>query len=66
MVVKVNGDNKHVSPDGTLYDLISFLNLADKVMAAAVNMKVVKKTEWSRYILKPDDKVELLDFVGGG
>ncbi len=66
MVVKVNDDNKHVSPDDTLYDLISFLNLADKVMAAAVNMKIVKKTEWSRYILKPDDKIELLDFVGGG
>jgi len=66
MVVKVNGDNRHVSPDGTLYNLISSLNLADKVMAAAVNMKIVKKTEWSRYILKPDDKVELLDFVGGG
>lgn len=66
MIVQVNGDNQHLSPDSTLYDLISFLKLSDKVMAAAVNMQIVKKTEWSRYILKPADKVELLDFVGGG
>lgn len=66
MVVSVNGDSKHVSPDSTLYDLISSLKLSDKVMAAAVNMQIVKKTEWPRYILKADDKIELLDFVGGG
>ena len=35
-------------------------------MAAAVNMNIVKKDEWSNFIPKDDDKLELLQFVGGG
>ena len=35
-------------------------------MAAAVNMNIVKKDEWSSFIPKNDDKIELLQFVGGG
>jgi sulfur carrier protein len=35
-------------------------------MAAAVNMDIVKQDSWSAYYLKNGDKLELLDFVGGG
>ena len=42
------------------------LQIENKVMAAAVNMNIVKKDEWSNFIPKNDDKIELLQFVGGG
>lgn len=35
-------------------------------MAAAVNMDIVKKDEWINYFPKENDKIELLQFVGGG
>ena len=35
-------------------------------MAAAVNMDIVKQNDWKSYMLKDGDKLELLDFVGGG
>ena len=35
-------------------------------MAAAVNMNIVKKDDWNSFIPKNDDKIELLQFVGGG
>jgi sulfur carrier protein len=35
-------------------------------MAAAVNMQIVKKDNWQNYEVKDGDKLELLDFVGGG
>jgi sulfur carrier protein len=35
-------------------------------MAAAVNMNIVKKDDWATKVLEEDDKIELLDFVGGG
>jgi sulfur carrier protein len=35
-------------------------------MASAVNMDIVKKDNWDKYILKNNDKIELLQFVGGG
>ena len=42
------------------------MSLEDKVMAAAVNMNIVKQDSWDSYTLKDGDKLELLDFVGGG
>jgi sulfur carrier protein len=29
-------------------------------------MEIVKKDEWNTYVVKEDDKLELLQFVGGG
>lgn len=46
--------------------MLKELSLAGKVMAAAVNMDIVKQDSWSTYYLKDGDKLELLDFVGGG
>jgi len=35
-------------------------------MATAVNMNVVKKEHWNEFELHENDKVEFLQFVGGG
>ena len=62
----VNGEQKEFNENSTLQAVINELKIEDKVMAAAVNMEIVKKDEWSNYIVKDDDKLELLQFVGGG
>lgn len=55
-----------IEKDANLYELIEFLKISDKVMAAAVNMNIVKKDDWESYRLQDGDKIELLNFVGGG
>ena len=62
----VNGENKTIDRDATLKQVVTTLQIEDKVMAAAVNMEIVKKENWATYLLKQDDKLELLQFVGGG
>ncbi len=64
--IVVNGKNMSIENDTSLYELIEFLKIGDKVMAAAVNMNIVKKDDWKSYKLQDGDKVELLNFVGGG
>ena len=66
MNVIVNGITKNFKNETSLGDLIAELELDEKVMAAAVNMEIVKKEKWFTCKLSEDDKVELLDFVGGG
>ena len=66
MNVIVNGITKKFQNETCLGDLITQLELDEKVMAAAVNMEIVKKEKWPTCKLYEDDKVELLDFVGGG
>ena len=62
----INGENKDIEKDSSLQEIITNLEIEDKVMAAAVNMEIVKKDDWVNYIPKQDDKLELLQFVGGG
>ena len=66
MKITINGESKDFSEKTTLEALLKKLKLEGKVMAAAVNMEIVKKDNWDKYILVDGDKLELLDFVGGG
>ncbi len=66
MNIIVNGNIKVFKNGMTLLEILKELNLVDKVMAAALNMEIVKQNNWDKQILKDNDKLELLDFVGGG
>ncbi|MGE4511601.1 MAG: sulfur carrier protein ThiS [Sulfurimonadaceae bacterium] len=66
MKVIINGTQKEIQQEQTLLELLAELGLSDKVMAAAVNMQIVKQNEWQTFRLQEGDKLELLDFVGGG
>jgi sulfur carrier protein len=66
MKLIINGETKEFSDDTTLKSIMEILKIEDKVMAAAVNMEIVKKENWGVFKPKEDDKIELLHFVGGG
>jgi len=66
MKLIVNGHEKEFDNNITLLGALEKLDLVGKVMAAAVNMEIVKQDSWDVYKLKDEDKLELLDFVGGG
>ena len=66
MKLIVNGHEKEFDENTTLLQVLEKLDLVGKVMAAAVNMEIVKQDTWQDHVLKDGDKLELLDFVGGG
>ena len=66
MTLIINGEIKEFQDDFSLQDIITDLQIENKVMAAAVNMNIVKKDDWNNFIPENDDKIELLQFVGGG
>ena len=66
MNIIINGEEKSFGNNISLMDILNILSLEGKVMAAAVNMEIVKQDAWDKYILNDGDKLELLDFVGGG
>ncbi len=66
MTVIVNGHEKTIEEGATLLALLQKLDLEGKVMAAAINMEIVKQDQWDIHKLADNDKLELLDFVGGG
>ncbi len=64
--VIVNGEPRRIVEQKDLQSLIDDLQIAERVMAAAVNMEIVKKERWSEHRLREGDRIELLHFVGGG
>ncbi len=66
MTLVLNGETIDIADGITLFELIMSKGIEEKVMAAAVNMEIVKKEDWKTRILKEGEKVELLQFVGGG
>ena len=66
MLLTINGEEKEFDTGITLKEIITSLQIEDKVMAAAVNMEIVKKDDWDRFTPNDKDKLELLQFVGGG
>jgi len=66
MKIVVNGEIREFKSGSTLIEILKELSLESKVMAAAVNMEIVKQDSWKTHKLTDGDKLELLDFVGGG
>jgi sulfur carrier protein len=66
MKLIINGEVKIVDDDKSINQIMIDLEIIDKVMACAVNMDIVKKENWDNFIPKENDKIELLQFVGGG
>ncbi len=66
MKVVVNGEEKEFEDGLTIESLLEKLHLSGKVMAAALNMEIVKQNAWATHVIQNGDKLELLDFVGGG
>ena len=66
MKIIINGEERDFKENYSLKNLINALEIEEKVMAAAVNMNIIKKENWDSYILNENDNVELLEFVGGG
>lgn len=66
MKLIINGEIKEFEKELSILRIIQSLQIEDKVMACAVNMEIVKKENWANYIPQDNDKLELLQFVGGG
>ena len=66
MRLKINGEDREFKDNITLKDILKELKVEDKVMAIAVDMEIVKKDEWDKFVPKEGQKIEMLTFVAGG
>ena len=62
----MNGESRDVEDNSSLQALIATLNLKAERLAIELNDRVVRRVDWELTVLHPDDKVEIVHFVGGG
>ena len=64
--ITVNGKQMSVNIKYSLKNLIDKLKLPIKKVAIELNREIVDKKRISKIILKSEDKVEIVNFIGGG
>lgn len=69
MKLCINGQDREFStldPDPALARLIDLLNMKPDRIAVERNGEIVPRTAWASVILQSGDKLEVVQFVGGG
>ena len=61
----VNGELREVEIS-TLAELIAVLDLPAARIAVELNRDVVRRSDWGGTMLKDEDRIEIVHFVGGG
>ncbi|MCI6737329.1 MAG: sulfur carrier protein ThiS [Intestinibacter sp.] len=62
----LNGKNIDLSEDITIEKLLKKYDLDPKKVVVEVNMEIVDDEAYSTYLLKNQDVIEVISFVGGG
>ena len=64
--MRINGEDLEVADNISLKDLVTQLDLTPERIAIELNQHVVRRADWPSTVLKENDQVEIVHFVGGG
>jgi sulfur carrier protein len=64
--ILLNGEPYELNGRWQLTDLIERLGMKPARVAVEINQRVVPKTEYAGTVLAAGDRVEIVNFVGGG
>ncbi len=66
MQITINGENKILSDQLNLLQMLETLELPTERIAIELNKDVVRKKDWQNIKISDEDKIEIIHFVGGG
>jgi sulfur carrier protein len=66
MRVEINGESRQIEPKSTVATLLCGLGLEGKPVAVERNAAIVPRVEHASTELAEGDRLELVQFVGGG
>ena len=66
MRIHINGEPREVEDNLSLSQLVTALALKPEQIAIELNHTVVRRSEWAKTLIRADDKIEIVHFVGGG
>lgn len=66
MIITLNGQKKELKENMTVFELLQELGIEKKPLALELNLKVLPKVKYDVTYLRDGDRVEIINFVGGG
>ena len=64
--IQLNGDPYEINDQTNLNELLNKLKIQKNKVAIEVNGEIVQKNKYENLVLRKDDKVEIVHFIGGG
>ena len=66
MNIILNGQYKKIDDNTNIEKLLIILNLNNKRLAVEVNQTIIPRAEFDTFTLSEQDKVEIVQAIGGG
>ena len=66
MHIQLNGEPAELPENCSLSDLLATLDLHNKRFAAEVNEELIPRSQHASHMLQADDRVEIVQAIGGG
>jgi len=64
--IKLNGKIKTIKENTKLSNLLEDLDIPLKKVAIEINQEIVDKKKINKIVLKKNDEIEIVHFIGGG
>ena len=64
--IQLNGDPFEIKIGTNLNDLLNKLKIQKNKVAIEINGEIIEKKKYQNLILNINDKVEIVQFIGGG
>jgi sulfur carrier protein len=66
MEIILNGEKRKLAEGLTVLDLVQQLGFSVERLAVELNLQIIKREQWATSNLKQGDRIEIVQFVGGG
>ena len=66
MLLTINGEDRTIENAANVEELLGQLGIAATKVAVERNLEIVPKSEHASTVIEDGDKIEVVQFVGGG
>ena len=64
--IQLNGTSYEINDGTNLSELLNKLKIQKNKVAIEINGEIIEKNKYPNLILNKDDRVEIVNFIGGG
>ena len=64
--IQINGRKTTIKENTTIFEVLKKFRIDEKKVAVELNGKIVPKINYKKKIIKDNDKIEIVHFIGGG
>jgi thiamine biosynthesis protein ThiS len=66
MNIQLNGEQKEISDGSTVTSLLDSLGIGRDRVAVEINLDIVPRARHATHVINDGDRIEIVQFVGGG